>query len=156
MQTTVNLQDPFSYSIFPILLVIALLLVLTIYFIMRSKKNNKQEKEIPILKKVSEKDQESIKEKYLKELKQIESKLKKEEITTRIAYQNMSIVIRSFVYEMTNITVQNYTLREIKKIGMPILYELVKEYYVPEFSKYSRSNVASSIEKTRKVIEQWS
>lgn len=38
MQTTVNLQDPFSYSIFPILLVIALLLVLTIYFIMRSKK----------------------------------------------------------------------------------------------------------------------
>ena len=39
---------------------------------------------------------------------------------------------------------------------MPILYELVEEYYVPEFSEKSIGNIKLSIEKTRKVIEKWS
>jgi len=56
---------------------------------------------------------------------------------------------------MTNIKVQNYTLSDIEKINIPILYELVKEYYEPEFSKSSEGNILISLEKTRKVMESW-
>ena len=50
---------------------------------------------------------------------------------------------------------QNYTLKEIENLNMPILYELIKEYYNPEFSKNIKGNILSSIEKTEKVIHKW-
>ena len=86
----------------------------------------------------------------------IESQLNTNMIHIRIAYQDISRVIRHFVYEVTNIHVQNYSLKEIKDLDMPMLYELMQEYYVPEFSKYSYGNVKDSLQKTRKVIEKWS
>jgi len=97
-----------------------------------------------------------IKQKYIKILIDLEKKLDNNNISIREAYQKLSSAIRYFVYEVTNIKVQNYTLQDIKKLDMPILYELVEEYYVPEFSEKSIGNIKLSIEKTRKVIEKWS
>ena len=62
---------------------------------------------------------------------------------------------RSFIFETTNIKVQNYTLNDISKINMPTLYELVSEYYDPEFSRISKGNIINSIAKTREVIVKW-
>lgn len=155
MQTSVDLQAPFSYSIYPIIIVIALLILLTIYFFTRKNKYEKEINEIPEIKDVNLKDLKSIKEKYLKKLDEIDYNLNNNKISIRIAYQNLSIVIRFFVYEVTNIKVQHYTLKDIEKLNIPILYELIQEYYIPEFSKHSLGNIKFSLEKTRKVIEKW-
>ena len=60
-----------------------------------------------------------------------------------------------FVYEVTKINVQKLTLKEIKKYKLPILTELVEEYYVPEFAKEEPNSIEKSLEKTRKAIEKW-
>ena len=44
---------------------------------------------------------------------------------------------------------------DIKSVDMPILYELVSEYYDPEFSKEAYGDIKKSINRTREVIEKW-
>ena len=133
MEVSVNLQEPFSYSIIPMIVIIILTFVIAIYIIVKA--CNKVRKEKTNITKI---------------------KYENNNISIREAYQKLSSTIRYFVYEVTNIKVQNYTLQDIKKLDMPILYELVEEYYVPEFSEKSIGNIKLSIEKTRKVIEKWS
>ena len=157
MQTSVKLQDPFSYSIYPVLIILVLLVLLTVYIIIKYRRKNKIPKNIEEtkIKEIDEKDINKIKEKYLKKLETVEEKLNSNKISVRHAYQMLSAIIRYFVFEVTNIKVQNYTLREIEKLKMPALTELIEEYYAPEFAEYSLGNIKASIEKTRKVIEKW-
>lgn len=154
MQTSVNLQDPFSYSIYIILIVAVLAISIFVYLIIALLKKKLPIDEVQI-KKVEPKNVEYIKQNYIKRLNEIEYKLKNNKISIRSAYQSMSMLIRYFVYEVTNIKVQNYTLRDIEKLNMPILYELIQEYYAPEFAEHSLGNIQVSLERTRKVIEKW-
>lgn len=155
MQTSVNLQPPFSYSIYPIILICLCIILFTIYLLIKRNKQKKRVEDKIKVEEIKNVDINEIKRKYLEELDVIESQLNTNMIHIRIAYQDISRVIRHFVYEVTNIHVQNYSLKEIKDLDMPILYELMQEYYVPEFSKYSYGNVKDSLQKTRKVIEKW-
>lgn len=156
MQTSVNLQPPFSYSIYPIILICLCIILFTIYLLIKRNKQKKRVEDKIKVEEIKNVDINEIKRKYLEELDVIESQLNTNMIHIRIAYQDISRVIRHFVYEVTNIHVQNYSLKEIKDLDMPMLYELMQEYYVPEFSKYSYGNVKDSLQKTRKVIEKWS
>lgn len=154
MQVSVNLQGPFSYSILPLLVIILLIIILTvIYHIMKNKKKNNYA--LIEIKDIDEKDLRLIKQKYINELYKMERLLNENAMSIREAYQSLSVIIRYFVYEVTGIEVLNYTLKEIKKVNMPELYELIQEYYVPEFAEKSTGDAQSSIEKTRKVIEKW-
>ena len=156
MQTSVKLQNLFSYSIYPIILLfIILIIVLGLYFYFYKKKKNKILLETVEIKKLNEKNIESIKNEYIEKINNKNKKIEKNEIDNRMAYQELSSIIRLFVYEVTNIKVQNYTLKDIKKLNMPILYELVKEYYVPEFSKNSIGDIKASLDKTKGVIKEW-
>ena len=128
MQITVNLQELFSYSIDPIFLFIILVFLFTVYFY--KKRNKKVKVGIPQIKKIDVKDINEIQKKYIKKLDELRNELKKEKISIREAYQNLSEIVRYFVYEVTDIEVQNYTLKEIKKLNMPKLYNLIKEYYI--------------------------
>lgn len=151
MQTSVNLQELFSYNICYIIIILVLIIGLTLYIL-----NVKNRKKVIIeIKEINKKDKEEIKRKYIEKLDGIDRQIRNSEITTRIAYQELSKDIRCFVYEMTNIKVQRYTLKEIKKKDMPVLYELIKEYYTPEFARKFSGDIKSSIDKTRKVIEKW-
>ena len=67
----------------------------------------------------------------------------------------MSMCIRKFVHAVTGIKVQNYTLGDIGGLNMPGLYNLVSEYYSPEFARKSEGDVINSLAKTRSMIEQW-
>ncbi len=154
MQTYVNLQPPFSYSIYPIIIVAILLIAVSIYLYILKNKKEENIEEIQV-KEIKPKSLKHIKNKYLKKIGVIENKLENNKITLRTAYQGLSIIIRYFVYEVTNIKVQNYTLKDIEKLKIPILYELIQEYYAPEFAEKSLGNIKASLEKTRKVIEKW-
>lgn len=157
METSVNLQEPFSYSIWPIVVVGALVVLYGIYLLWTV--IMKQKEKIPVeqvaVKQVATVDVNKIKMKYLTQLEIIRQELAKEKITTRDAYQKMSRCIRGFVYEVTGIQVQNYTLEDIKKLNMPGLEALIAEYYAPEFAFRSLSNSSASLEKTKRAIELW-
>lgn len=150
MQVETKLNDMFSYSLFLLRLVFIILSIFVFLFFILKKHFKKDIKKVVVKKNIF-----SIKHKYLKLISDLSNDLSNNKISNRHAYQNLSSIIRNFIYESTNIHVQNYSLSEIKEAGIPILYELVSEYYDPEFSKISKGNILNSIEKTKGVIEKW-
>ena len=138
----------FSYSFLPVLLLILYGIILYI----KIKLGKKEKREIVLY---ESQNLNAIKNNYLQKINVLTNKVNSGKITNRKAYQTLSNIIRNFIYETTNIRVQNYTLKEIENLNMPILYELIKEYYNPEFSKNIKGNILSSIEKTEKVIHKW-
>ena len=151
MQVTNELMPMFSYSIIPIVLLILILIVLLIILLIKPNKNkNKMIIVIPPKKELS-----TIKEKYLTKVNNLLKDVNNQKIANRIAYQKLSNYIRNFIYETTSVKVRNYTLKDIENAKLPKLYELVSEYYDPEFSKFSKGNIVNSIEKTRMVIARW-
>ena len=158
MQTSINLQDPFTYSIIPLIIVIGLAVLETWYFIYSKKTKEKakvKENEVKVIPERNIKNIPVIKGKYLNQLDSIEYKYANQMIELRTAYQLISEAIRLFVFEITDITTQNYSLTEIKKLNIPSLYELIEEYYEPEFASKSIGDFSSSINKARRVIKEW-
>ena len=156
MQTSIKLQSLYNYSNIPLVIFGFLVIILTAYFILKVKKNKKTK-----IIKTEKKSEENIKnilakkEKYLKQLDKIDNKYKNKKIVLRKAYQQISATIRLFVFEVTNIKTQNYSLSEIKELNMPALYELIEEFYEPEFASRSEGDFEVSINNARRVIEEW-
>ena len=158
MQTSINLQEPFAYSIIPVIIAICLTLIVTYYLIYSRKKKEKYKVDEEKVKAIPEKNIKNIpviKGKYLNQLDTIEYKYTNNMIELRQAYQMISEATRLFVFEITDITTQNYSLKEIKKLNIPNLYELIKEYYEPEFASKSVGNFEASINKARRIINEW-
>ena len=150
MSVSTKLNSMFSYSFLPIIIIFLFLIVLFLINKSLKKKTIKEDIVIP-----SPENIVLIKEKYLKEIDQLKKEFINNNLSLRVAYQNLSKVIRNFVFEATHIKVQNYTLDDIRKLNMPILYELISEYYNPEFANISNGNFIYSIEKARGVVERW-
>lgn len=153
MQVKTELQGLFTYSYIPIIITLVILII--IFFIYIIKVRKKKIKKRPNIVKPSVKNMNEIRQKYLNNLDGLLQNINNNKISNRHAYQILSATIRHFVYDSTNIKVQNYSLSEIKDLNMPILYELINEYYDPEFSKISKGNIIDSIDKAREVIKKW-
>ena len=156
MQTFINLQEPFTYSVIPMVIFIIIIVILTCYLLFFKKK--KEVLNVENVKVIPEKNIKNIpviKDKYLKQLDSIEYKYSNNMIELRKAYQLISEAIRLFVFEVTDITTQNYSLAEIKKLNIPHLYNLIEEYYEPEFASKSIGDFNNSINKARRVINEW-
>ncbi len=156
MQTSIKLQEPFTYSIIPLIIVIFLVCTITCYLIYLNKKKIRKKDSVKVvIPEKNIKDIPVIKSKYLEQLDSIEYKYTNEMIELRKAYQLISESIRMFVFEITDITTQNYSLKEIKKLNIPNLYELIEEYYEPEFASKSIGDFGTSINKARRVVKEW-
>lgn len=158
MKTSVKLQEPFSYAIWPVIVVGVIFAGYVIYLFVRKRMESGKHKkatEGQVVRQQTKKDIAKIKLRYIGKLEKIKSSLYNKELTTREAYQRMSMCIRKFVYEVTGIKVQNYTLEDIRQLNMPVLEELIMEYYIPEFAIESIDNSMESIEKTKRAIEKW-
>lgn len=153
MQITSDLRPMFSYSLLTILFFLILIL-LNLFFILK-KDNRKEKQSIPTIIQPTYQDKESIKNKFLKEIDLLKKQLEENKLTTRKAYQRLSVIIRTFIFQMTSIKIQNYTLEEIRKIDLPVITTLIEEYYDPEFSIKTEGNIKESIDKTRQVIQTW-
>lgn len=160
MQTSVPLQDPFSYALWPILLLVVILLFISLVavvwgiLVLIKKVYKAPKKEIKAPRPVT-KNKVTVKQEYLAKITSLEEDLKTEKIDVRECYQRLSVYIREFAYQMTGIDVTKFTLSEIKEIKMSQLDELIQEYYAPEFARESKGNAMISIAKTKKVIETW-
>ncbi len=158
MQTSISLQGPFTYSVISLMIMILLVILITFYLIYSRKINVKSKIEEITVKEIPEKNIKNIpviKSKYLKQLDSIEYRYVNNMIELRKAYQLISEQVRLFVFEITDITTQNYSLTEIKRLNIPTLYELIEEYYEPEFASKSIGDFESSISKARRVINEW-
>ena len=92
---------------------------------------------------------------YAAKLSTLETRLEAGQVDMRGAFQEMSAVLRLFVHEMTGIHVHEFTLTEIRKVGIPRLTQLVSSYYTPEFALRSRADARKALKKTREVILTW-
>lgn len=152
MQVTTELRPLFSYSLLPIIFVVFCIIVLICF----NKRKNKFIEKVPVVNlKSSIKDKSLIKERYLKQIDELIICINNNKVTNRYVHQKISIIIRKFVYEMTDIKVQNYTLEDIKKLNIASLYELISLCYEPEFSKISMGDVKVIVLKAKEVIIRW-
>ena len=154
MQTSVSLQEPYEFSIIPIivLMIIICSLVFVLFFLKKNKEIETEVQEVP-QKKI--KNIPAIKSKHIQQLNEIEHKYKNSMIELRQAYQAISENVRLFIFEVTDITTQNYSLMEIKKLNIPNLYETIAEYYEPEFSKKPSGDFINSVNKSKDIIKKF-
>lgn len=158
METSVQLQQPFSYSTLPLVILGGVLALCVIYIVacVVIKKLQEKPKKNSILKSMPVvKDLNSVKQKYLVKLDKLELDLKSGNVVTRTAFQSLSVYIREFVNEVTGINVVNCTLADIHAMNIPVLEELVGEYYLPAFARESVGDGLASINKTKRAIERW-
>lgn len=156
MPIDVELQKMHSYS-FLMILVVAIFVAASVIglLVFVIKRMLKRKSEVQPVKEMTEATRESIKSKYNHQLDELEKKCKKKKISNRKAYQELSKLIRHFVYEATGIKVHSYTLEEIKETNLSSLYSMILECYAPEFSVDHQGEIYGSIEKARQVIQTW-
>lgn len=152
---TVGLQDMYSYSVWLFIVLILIALIPPVIWLINFIKKKHQNVEVNYSEPVKAVDLSAAKLKYTQMLAEIIEKYKAGKLNDRQAYQQLSKVIRHFVYDVTKIKVQNYTLNEIRLLNIPMLYYLIDECYEPEFSKESGGNIIETCEKARQVISGW-
>jgi len=153
MHTKVKLQNPYQFSIVPLIIFAIIIVIYGINMLCKKRKKNISENSTYIPKKF--KNIQSIKQKHIYKLLKIENDYKNNKIQLRIAYQLISEDVRMFVFEVTDVTTQNFSLEEIKKANMPKLYDVIKEYYEPEFASKSVGDFEKSINKAKGIINEW-
>ncbi|MDC7294749.1 MULTISPECIES: hypothetical protein [unclassified Butyrivibrio] len=164
MVTTVTLQAPFEYSWWVILLGIVLLAAAGVCFfffyrMLKAYLPERQKKEVPKIKRLSPQELFALKRKYEGQLQGLLRTYSGNQIEKREAYQDLSMLIREFVRDATGIHVENYTVKEIKSLGIRRLDMLMDEYYVPEFAEEFRAknkDFITSVNTALGVIRTWS
>ena len=165
MVTTVKLQNPFEYSWW-VVLIAAVVLVAALFAIVYAalalyKARGKKLRPVPAARKILMTPDvlRRIKEQYTGRVMSITDRYSKGLLTKRDGYQELSLVIRGFVHEVTGINVENFTAKEVKAMGIRRLDVLMEEYYVPEFAEDERArekDLKTSCNVAMGVIKAWS
>ena len=158
VEWTVPLQDLFSYKLIWLIAGLSLIavaaLVFTFFFRRWLKLKQAAEQGLTV-KKPSPIAVPVARIKYTRQLKRLEKGLAEGALEERVAFQELSRIIRMFTHEVTRIDVQNYSFSEISAQNIPQLTELVREYYEPEFAKNADCDILASLNKTGQVISLW-
>ena len=173
MVFTVELQETMSFGLWILAAGVVMLALAAAFFMLyrrlRSRlsviENSEGKEESLSLAALNE-----AKERYLKELDKIGKAVEEGSMTPRAAYQRMSLLLRSFACEVNSVPAQFLTLKELRLAKIPSVFSMVIDYYGPEFSAGTEAdsgnstdpgntpdqkNFRVSLEKTRKVIKQW-
>lgn len=158
---SIQLQDPFSYAIWPVI-VLGLLVLYTVVAFLTLHFLGKPHKEKQVKKQDFEKtteskssDKNAVKKMYMDKLNALEKSFANGDMEIRQAYQMLSQIMREFAYEMTGEPVHKLTLSDMKELNMPVLEELIAGYYSPEFANHSEGDVLAAITKAKRVVEEW-
>ena len=165
MVTTVKLQNPFEYSWWVVLIaaiVLAAALFALIYALrMIIRNREKKISQMPAARKLilTPEVLRRIKGQYVGMVQSISERYSRGLLSKRDGYQELSLVIRGFVHEVTGINVENFTVKEVKAMGIRKLDVLMEEYYVPEFAedeKAKEKDLSASCNVAMGVIKSWS
>lgn len=164
MNFSIDLQKPMHFAVWPIVLVGCLLLAAVLFLVIRKlvenyKKKQAEKKRLEELKKkepvVVKPSLQELKNTYLTKLAELETRFLGGQIESREAYTELSNLFRTFIYDATGTPAHKYTLYDMRGLDKPIVYNLVNNYYAPEFSKNEKGNVIESIDFTKRAIFEW-
>ena len=158
MQTSVDLQDPFSYSFLPIVLVVAAAVILSVVLVaikFIQRRLNGQMKPKEKVKVFKARHPEVIRKDYLARIDKIEHDYTSGKTDVRITHQELSACVRLFVHEMTGINVHTFSLNELKAHGIDKLSGLIEQFYAPEFDLRTDKETMDSIRDAREVVTSW-
>ena len=153
---SVELREPHSFmKVWMVLAAVLILLgaVLAAVMIVRIIRERRAMKSLQA-KNMTYKEIAALQKRYLGKCAEIETELAGG-LGNREAYQKLSETARMFVYEATDLQVQNCTLSQITRMGLPPLRILVEDYYDPEFAEESLGNIGNAIARTRSMISSW-
>ncbi len=154
MQLEQELEGPFHYSLFGPLFFTVVVLLILLYIFYRLLRRYIETMPKPVIK-TPPLNIYQVKNKYLKEIDVLEKKVEDNKITIRRAYNELSRIIRRFVFSATGIDAIKFSLKDIKALNHEHLTLLMEEYYRPEFSKEGKGDIEQSIKRTRGVIRVW-
>lgn len=166
MPISVELQPMFQYSLLFVIIAFAIVLLIgivaVIIFILSFLKKGKPAKAPKVKPVASPPEKKPVvmslvqaKGIYLSKLDQLNERYNRKEIDNRRAHQELSLIARGFVNEVTGIEVLNLTLEEISRLNMPFLADIIDACYVPEFAEDEPGDVTQNINKARMVIREW-
>lgn len=166
MDTSVQLQSMFSYSMTPLVIAESILLLIAmvmIFYFVTHKKKPKVKKEVvsPVQQPVRPVAAISVRDRYLEKIAQVELGYKNGEYTAKKCFEKLSGIVRSFVEQVTGIPVTTATLLDIQKEDLPMLEQLISGYYHPEFASEldettsEAEQVGEAVTNAKKVIETW-
>lgn len=166
MDTSVQLQDMFSYSMMPVVVAESILLLITmllIFWFITHKKESKEKNVVtkPVPQPVKMVPAGSIKDSYLMQIIEVETGYKNGEYSAQKCFEKLSGIVRSFVEQVTGIPVTTATLLDIQQKDLPMLERLISDYYHPEFASELDEDISEAvlvgeaITNAKKVIETW-
>ncbi|MEE3470065.1 MAG: hypothetical protein VZR24_05305 [Butyrivibrio hungatei] len=165
METTVTLRPPFEYSLWVLLVGIAIFAAFLFAFIWvlsrilgiergESVSSDKKDNRFSI----GSGYQYIMKQKYIAQIQMLSNDYRKGKVSQREGFQRLSLLIRGFIHDVTGINVETATIRDVKKLGIKHLDKLMEEYYVPEFAEDGRpisKELSESCEIAMGVIRTW-
>ncbi|MDO4773777.1 MAG: hypothetical protein Q4A37_01475 [Candidatus Saccharibacteria bacterium] len=98
----------------------------------------------------------ALKAKYLQLITETETAHANKSLTARAVHQQLSYLLRMFVYEVRGHRVDTLTLADLKQSRYTELAAAIEEYYLPEFASVERGSVTSAVATARKVVTEWS
>ena len=157
MPTSVKLQDMMSYStllaVIAGILILAPIVVLIVLKLIKFQPK-KRVKKVKVVKKPKI-DPARLRSMYMEKIKEVETRYETGLIDMRQAHLELSKTVREYCSEASGMPVDAFSLNEIALLNRPQLFEMVKEFYEPEFAYDSDKNIKASFSKAREVVTSW-
>ena len=157
MQTSVKLQEMMSYSLVIAIIAAVLVIVPVVIFVVIKLTKFKPKKRVKkvVAKPKKKYDPATLKQMYLDKVREIEAQYASGVIDMRQAHILLSQCVREYCEEASSVPANALTLREIEKLNKPTLYNLIKEFYEPEFAYDSDKDIKASFTRAAEVIRTW-
>lgn len=146
---------PMGYSVWWPLLGAALLIlcagtVAWIWIVTKPRTNTG----VPVF--VAPRNPSSVKQKYRSLIDDIQHRYDAGQLDGRAAHLELSLVVRTFVHEMTGLKTQRMTLAQLREHRLPLAGDAVERFYPAEFSRLGQDySVPESAQTAREVVAQW-
>lgn len=159
MPVSVELQDPYSYSIWPIVIVaiiiVASLVAIVLLTILFKIRKGPSKPKAPVTQIFKPKTLADAQREYLAKIAYVEQQHKEGKMDVRTVHQELSAIVRMFVYDVTGVQAQNFSLNELKAYNINPISKLIEEFYAPEFAERTDKQTEDSIRDAREVIYKW-
>ena len=157
MKITVELQDNYSYSFWPVIVCILAVIgaFIVTFLVAKAVKKIKSRPPKKTWQSLKDGEKNELRIKYYKLLEELLQKVQGEHISLRHCYQKLSKYVREFVADLSGVKVNKCTLNDIKQMNMPVLASLIEEFYEVEFAEVSVGDAEAAIAKTKRIIETW-
>lgn len=97
----------------------------------------------------------ALKQKYLALIDDVERQHQAGKVGLRKLHQQLSYLLRLFVYELRGVRLDTFTLEDLQKSRYKAIAEAVEQYYLPEFLEIEQGNAVQAVGLARKVISEW-